>query len=74
MLYVKDAPKENLVVRGARVLDPVEGVDGQVDVRIDDACPEDHEIVPGSALDVKHQATSISSAASTATGPCVNRS
>ena len=36
MLYAKDAPKENLVVRGARALDPVEGVDGQVDVRIDD--------------------------------------
>ena len=36
MLFVKDAPKENLVIRGARVLDPVESVDGQVDVRIDD--------------------------------------
>jgi dihydroorotase len=35
MLHAKDAPKENLVVRGARVLDPVEGVDGQLDVRID---------------------------------------
>jgi dihydroorotase len=35
MLFVKDAPKENIVVRGARVLDPLEGVDGQVDVRID---------------------------------------
>ena len=36
MLFVKDAPKENLFVRGARVLDPVEGVDSQVDLRIDD--------------------------------------
>ena len=27
MLFVKDAPKENLIVRGARVLDPVEGLD-----------------------------------------------
>jgi dihydroorotase len=35
MLHAKDAPKENLVVRGASVLDPVEGVDGQLDVRID---------------------------------------
>jgi len=35
MLFVKDGPKENVVVRGARVLDPLEGVDGQVDVRID---------------------------------------
>jgi dihydroorotase len=36
MLFVKDAPKESLVVRGARVLDPVEGVDSQVDVKVDE--------------------------------------
>ena len=36
MLFVEDAPKENLVVRGARVLDPAEGVDAVLDVRIDD--------------------------------------
>jgi dihydroorotase len=36
MLFVKDGPRENIVVRGARVLDPLEGVDGQVDVRIDE--------------------------------------
>jgi dihydroorotase len=35
-LFTKAAPKENLVIRGARVLDPAEGVDGQVDVKIDD--------------------------------------
>jgi dihydroorotase len=35
MLFVKDAPKENLLVRGARLLDPVEGVDSVLDVRID---------------------------------------
>jgi dihydroorotase len=35
MLFVKNGPKDNLVVRGARVLDPLEGVDVQVDVRID---------------------------------------
>jgi dihydroorotase len=34
-LFVKDAPKENLVVRGARVLDPGEGIDAQVDVKVD---------------------------------------
>jgi dihydroorotase len=34
-LFTKVAPKENLVIRGARVLDPAEGVDGQVDVKID---------------------------------------
>ena len=27
MLFVKDASKENIVVRGARVIDPGEGVD-----------------------------------------------
>ena len=36
MLFAKDAPRENIVVRGARVLDPVEGVDATLDVRIDD--------------------------------------
>ena len=35
ILIRKAAPKENLVVTGARVLDPVAGVDAQVDVRID---------------------------------------
>jgi len=36
MLFVKNAPKENLVVRGARVLDPVAGLDATLDVRVDD--------------------------------------
>jgi dihydroorotase len=36
MLFAKAAPAENLVVRGARVLDPVEGVDAVLDVRVDD--------------------------------------
>jgi dihydroorotase len=36
MLFAKKAPKDNLVVRGARVLDPVEGVDAVLDVRVDD--------------------------------------
>jgi dihydroorotase len=36
MLVGKDAPKENLVVRGARVLDPGVGLDATLDVRIDD--------------------------------------
>jgi dihydroorotase len=36
MLFAKDAPKENIVVRGARVLDPVEGIDETLDVRVDD--------------------------------------
>jgi dihydroorotase len=36
MLFRKEAPGENLVVRGARVLDPTLGVDASIDVRIDD--------------------------------------
>jgi len=36
MLVGKDAPKENLVVRGARVLDAGVGLDATLDVRIDD--------------------------------------
>jgi dihydroorotase len=36
MLFAKAAPKENVVVRGARVIDPVEGVDAVLDVRVDD--------------------------------------
>src|SRR5436305_5891118 len=35
MLFSKALPKEDLVVKGARVLDPAEGVDGVVDVRVD---------------------------------------
>jgi dihydroorotase len=35
MLWMKDAPGANVVVRGARVLDPVEGIDARIDVRID---------------------------------------
>ena len=35
MLCSKQAPKQDLVIRGARVVDPVEGVDATLDVRID---------------------------------------
>jgi dihydroorotase len=35
MLFAKHAPGENLVIRGARVLDPVERVDAVLDVRLD---------------------------------------
>jgi dihydroorotase len=59
MLYVKDAPKENLIVRGARVLDPVEGLDSQVDVKVDDGViaelgsnlPQNsHKVIDGTGL------------------------
>jgi dihydroorotase len=36
MLYSKAAPGENLIVRGARVLDSVGAVDAVLDVRVDD--------------------------------------
>ena len=36
MLVRRDAPAESLIVTGARVVDPVQGVDAQIDVRIDD--------------------------------------
>jgi dihydroorotase len=36
MLFARNAAKENIVVRGARVVDPVEGVDAILDVRVDD--------------------------------------
>jgi len=35
MLFCKDAPGENLIVRGARIVDPAQGVDTVADVRID---------------------------------------
>jgi dihydroorotase len=35
MLFAKDTPVENIVVRSARVVDPVEGVDAVLDVRVD---------------------------------------
>jgi len=36
MLFARDGARENIVVRGARVLDPGGGVDATLDVRIDD--------------------------------------
>ncbi len=35
MLFAKERPGADLVIRGARVLDPVEGIDATLDVRID---------------------------------------
>jgi dihydroorotase len=59
MLYAKSAPKDSLVVTGARVLDPTEGVDAIVDVRVDDGVigaigasleRNAHRVVEGSGL------------------------
>lgn len=35
MLWQREAPGANVVIRGARVLDPTEGIDAKLDVRID---------------------------------------
>ena len=59
MLFVKEAPKHDLVVRGARVLDPAEGLDSVLDARIDggviaelgSALPANgHRVVDGAGL------------------------
>jgi dihydroorotase len=59
MLYAKTAPGENLIVRGARVLDPAENVDAVLDVRIDDGAivelgarldPNAHRVIEAEGL------------------------
>ena len=59
MLYSKRAPKESIVVKGARVLDPSAGVDEVLDIRVDDGViaevgtvlhPNGHRIVEGGGL------------------------
>ena len=35
MLWIKERPGDDLVVRGARVLDPAQGIDAVLDVRVD---------------------------------------
>jgi dihydroorotase len=59
MLFSKQAPRENLIVRGARVLDPAAGVDDVIDVRVDDGMiaelgsrldPNAHRVVEGEGL------------------------
>jgi dihydroorotase len=59
MLFARNAAKENIVVRGARVVDPVEGVDAILDVRVDDGViaalgteldTNSHRVVEGEGL------------------------
>jgi dihydroorotase len=59
MLVGKTGPRENIVVRGARVVDPVEGIDAVLDVRIDDGViaalgteldTNSHRVVEGAGL------------------------
>jgi dihydroorotase len=55
MLFAKDAPKDSLLIRGARVLDPGQGVDAVLDVVVDDgvitslsgAAQNGHRVVEG---------------------------
>ncbi|HEU0303472.1 MAG TPA: dihydroorotase [Gaiellaceae bacterium] len=58
-LFVKDARKDSLVVRGARVIDPARGVDATLDVRVDDGVIAElgtdveangHRVVDGAGL------------------------
>ena len=59
MLFVKEDPAENLVVRGARVLSPAEGIDEILDVRVDAGViaaigagldTNEHRVVDGTGL------------------------
>jgi dihydroorotase len=59
MLYAKTAPKESIVVKGARVLDPAAGIDDVLDVRVDDGVigevgtvlhPNGHRVIEGTGL------------------------
>jgi dihydroorotase len=59
MLWARAAPGENLIVRGARVLDPAAQVDGVMDVRIDGGTiaelgarldPNSHRVVEADGL------------------------
>jgi dihydroorotase len=59
LLYARNRPKDSLIVRGARVLDPAERVDAILDVRIDDGTiselgsrldPNAHRVIDGAGL------------------------
>jgi dihydroorotase len=59
LLHVRNRPKDSLIVRGARVLDPAERVDAILDVRIDDGTiselgsrldPNAHRVIDGAGL------------------------
>ncbi|MGH2934881.1 MAG: amidohydrolase family protein, partial [Gaiellaceae bacterium] len=59
MLYAKERPGENVVIRGARVLDPTEKIDATIDVRIDGGTiaalgdgldTSEHRVIDGAGL------------------------
>ena len=58
-LFAREAPGVDLVVKGARVLDPAEGIDARLDVRVDagvvggigrDVEPNGHRVLDGEGL------------------------
>jgi dihydroorotase len=59
MLFGRERPGENVVLRGARVVDPAEGIDAMLDVRIDNGVvaavaqqvdANDHRVIDATAL------------------------
>ena len=59
MLVAKNGRKESLIVTGARVLDPAQGIDAELDVRVDDGViaqlgtgldRNEHRVVDGAGL------------------------
>ena len=59
MLWAKNGQRDDLVVRGARVVDPAEGIDTVCDVRVDDGTvsqlgtnldTNEHRVVDGEGL------------------------
>jgi dihydroorotase len=59
MLWMKESPGANVVVRGARVVDPTEGIDTMLDVRIDGGVisqigesvdANEHRVIDGAGL------------------------
>jgi dihydroorotase len=59
LLHARNRPKDNVILRGARVLDPSERVDAILDVRIDDGTiselgsrldPNAHRVIDGAGL------------------------
>ena len=59
MLWQKELPQANVVIRSARVLDPTEGIDARLDVRVDDGViaaiseqldTNEHRVIDGEGL------------------------
>ena len=53
MLWQKELSGADLVIRGARVLDPVEGIDARLEVRIDEGGGQDEPLRLDDAVPVR---------------------